>query len=311
MQQILVLIGVSGSGKSTFAKNFCAENPNWLRVNRDDLRRSLIPGTLAEFWQGEPAQQNRVEKLVGQLLRTAVKEALQNGWNVLVDNTHLRRTYLNEVINLAQGRAVQVRFKLIDTDLATCLARDQARPDQVGEAVIVAQHARLAMLRKNFDFDQVLTVQPRLSRAAQADETLPPCAIVDIDGTVAERADRSPFDWLRVGEDRPKWPVIRLVKLLKTAGYSILFFSGRDAVCRPQTIDWLNQYFQWQTDDYQLYMRAQNDSRKDSIVKKELYQAHVAGRYWADLVVDDRNQVVDMWRQELGLTCLQVDYGDF
>lgn len=28
-------------------------------------------------------------------------------------------------------------------------------------------------------------------------------------------------------------------------------------------------------------------------------------------VLDDRNQVVDMWRKDLGLTCLQVDYGDF
>jgi hypothetical protein len=28
-------------------------------------------------------------------------------------------------------------------------------------------------------------------------------------------------------------------------------------------------------------------------------------------VIDDRNQVVDMWRMELGLVCLQVDYGDF
>ncbi|MCU0449356.1 MAG: AAA family ATPase [Bernardetiaceae bacterium] len=311
MQQILVLIGLSGSGKSTFAKNYCQQNPNWLRINRDDLRRSLIPGSLAEFWQSEPAQQNRVEKLVGQLLRTAVKEALQNGWNVLVDNTHLRRTYLNEVISLAQGRLVEIRFKLIDTDLATCLARDQARPDQVGGAVIQAQYARLAMLRKNFDFNQVITVRPRLSQVAQADETLPPCVIVDIDGTVAERADRSPFDWGRVGEDRPKWPVIRLVKLLEKSGYAIVFFSGRDAVCRPQTVAWLNQFFEWQNEDYQLFMRAENDSRKDSIIKKELYEAHVVGRYWADLVVDDRNQVVDMWRQELGLTCLQVDYGDF
>lgn len=28
-------------------------------------------------------------------------------------------------------------------------------------------------------------------------------------------------------------------------------------------------------------------------------------------VIDDRNQVVDMWRKDLGLCCLQVDYGDF
>jgi hypothetical protein len=58
-------------------------------------------------------------------------------------------------------------------------------------------------------------------------------------------------------------------------------------------------------------MRAENDGRKDSIVKKELFEQHIVGKYYIDLVIDDRNQVVEMWRKDLGLTCLQVDYGDF
>ena len=53
------------------------------------------------------------------------------------------------------------------------------------------------------------------------------------------------------------------------------------------------------------------DVRKDSIVKKELYQAHVEGQFFVQFVLDDRNQVVDLWRLELGLPCLQVNYGDF
>jgi len=42
-----------------------------------------------------------------------------------------------------------------------------------------------------------------------------------------------------------------------------------------------------------------------------MYERLVPGTYDVLLVLDDRNQVVDMWRKELGLTCFQVDYGDF
>lgn len=58
-------------------------------------------------------------------------------------------------------------------------------------------------------------------------------------------------------------------------------------------------------------MRTTGDARKDSIVKKELFEAHVKQHYFIKFVLDDRNQVVDLWRLDLGLTCLQVNYGDF
>lgn len=60
-----------------------------------------------------------------------------------------------------------------------------------------------------------------------------------------------------------------------------------------------------------LYIRKAKDFRKDAIIKRELYEAHIKGRYDVLMVLDDRDQVVKMWRQELGLPCLQVDYGNF
>jgi hypothetical protein len=57
-------------------------------------------------------------------------------------------------------------------------------------------------------------------------------------------------------------------------------------------------------------MREAGDSRKDSIVKQELYERHIKPSYDVFVVLDDRNQVVDMWRS-LGLVCLQVAPGDF
>ena len=46
-------------------------------------------------------------------------------------------------------------------------------------------------------------------------------------------------------------------------------------------------------------------------MKKEVYHKYIEGKYDVLFVLEDRDQAVAMWRKELGLTCLQVEYGDF
>lgn len=314
MKKVLILSGISGSGKSTFARQFCTDNPNWLRVNRDNLRRSLLPVSLPEYWQTWPDNdKNRIENLVNELQKTAIIDGLSRGWNILIDNTNLKLSYINEFRKLLTERfdTVEIQYKLIETPVDECIQRDRNRADSVGEAVIQQQAQQLRMLKKKFKFQtEVLTRNPAFQRVQ--DETLPPCILVDIDGTVADKGGRSPFDWHRVGLDTPRWPIIRLVKAMRAAGYAIVFFSGRNSVCRPETTVWLNEHFGWQQGtDYALFMRPEQDNRKDSIIKQELFTQHILGRYCVEFVVDDRQQVVDMWRRVLGLTCVQVDYGDF
>ena len=84
--------------------------------------------------------------------------------------------------------------------------------------------------------------------------------------------------------------------------------SGRDGVCEPETTKWLNDN---EIPYDAMFMRAANDSRKDSIVKKELFEQFVRDHLAIEFVLDDRDQVVDMWRNELGLKVLQVAPGDF
>lgn len=318
MKKVIILTGLSGSGKSTFAQRFCLENANWLRVNRDDIRRSVLPVSLNEYWKTWPDQEkSRIEMLVSALQETAILEGLKRGWHVLIDNTNLRQSYFTLFRKLLSQHfeEIEISYKLIDTPLEECIRRDSARPDSVGEAGIRRQAEQLATLKANFRFaPEILrrkAVPDVIVNDPDSELPLPDCVLVDIDGTVAQRGDRSPFDWHRVGTDTPKWPIIRLVQSLKSAGYTILFLSGRDAVCRSETMAWLERYFEWKSSDYQLFMRPRNDNRKDFIIKHELFDQHIRGLYQVELVLDDRQQVVDLWRKTLKLTCLQVDYGDF
>jgi hypothetical protein len=142
---------------------------------------------------------------------------------------------------------------------------------------------------------------------------LPRAVLVDIDGTLALRGTepgaRKFYHWHRVGEDLPNPAVVELVQTLASAGrHAIVVMSGRDAVCRPQTERWLRRH---KVPFDELWMRPHKDNRPDTVVKRELYERQVAGRYEVAFVVDDRDSVVRMWRQELGLTVLQCAYGDF
>jgi len=131
--------------------------------------------------------------------------------------------------------------------------------------------------------------------------------IVDIDGTVAKRTGRDPYDYSRVNEDLPKNDVIMAVASLWKAGFKIIFVSARDDSCFEETYEWLCRYC---PPFVKLYMRKSGDTRNDGVVKREIYEKLIEPEYDVKLVFDDRQRVVDMWRS-IGLTCLQVDYGDF
>jgi hypothetical protein len=139
--------------------------------------------------------------------------------------------------------------------------------------------------------------------------------LCDIDGTIAlmgkgDPTRRGPYDWARVGEDDPCAPVLDLVRIL-AQHFTVLFVSGRDEVCRPETLKWLTDHGVLDLpDDGTLFMRHHKDNRRDDIVKREIYERDIAPHFDVAYVLDDRNQVVAMWRS-LGLTVLQVADGDF
>lgn len=180
-------------------------------------------------------------------------------------------------------------------------------PDEVDKDFV---NDLLLKIRKKAE-KKIHTFTESFEKYLVQDESLPHCVLVDIDGTVAKMQNRYAYDWHRVGEDIPKTDVIRLVKTLKNAGDEIIFFSGRDEVCREESKAWICENFNWEASEYQLFMRKSNDQKKDADIKLELFNVHIRDKYYVELVIDDRQQVVDMWRRKLGLTCVQVDYGDF
>lgn len=140
----------------------------------------------------------------------------------------------------------------------------------------------------------------------------PKCVLVDIDGTIALRGDRHPYEASRAMEDAVNWPVVRVIQgTLQAADAAAVLVSGRGEQDRAVTEYWLRAHgldglFNWPA----LYLRKEHDGRPDEIVKEEIYRDHIEPHYTVFCVFDDRDRVVKMWRR-IGLTCLQVAEGNF
>lgn len=135
----------------------------------------------------------------------------------------------------------------------------------------------------------------------------PPAVLVDLDGTLALRQGRSPFEWDTVATDAANTSVIAVVQALADAGFAIVVVSGRDAVCREDSAQWLRDNLQR---PFTLYMRASGDNRRDEVVKREMWETHIRNRHAVSMAFDDRDRCVALWRS-LGIPTLQVADGDF
>jgi predicted kinase len=286
-QRIVMLKGLPASGKTTWAKQQLKEFPGvYKRVNKDDLRAMLDDS----IW----SKQN--ENFILRMRDWIIGNAIMDGYSVIVDDTNLHDKHKQKLSEIAKANSVELEIKFFDTSVEECIERDSKRQNYVGEKVIKTMYNRFL---KPQEADNVLYLISAL---------LKPAIICDIDGTIAHNDNkRGFFEWMKVGLDEPKKNIIRILEKFKKDGYIILIVSGRDSVCLNLTLEWLSKHKV--PYDY-LYMRATNDNRQDAVIKKEIFNDKIRNEYNVDFVLDDRQQVVDMWR-EIGLTCLQVDYGDF
>jgi len=137
---------------------------------------------------------------------------------------------------------------------------------------------------------------------------LPKAIICDLDGTLALINNRNPFDASTCADDELNTPVANTLKAFAKEDYKILLVSGREDRFREQTVEFLEKY---DIPYHKLWMRQAKDYRKDSIIKLELFEAEIRNKYFIEFVLDDRDQVVELWRKELKLPCFQVNYGNF
>jgi predicted kinase len=293
--------GIPASGKSTWVKEQLALAPgSSVRINNDDLCTMLF---------GQPFVGHTPETgaLLAQARETMLRLLLSQDHinTVYIDNTNLQVRSLKalEKITHELGHEFFVEDRFLEVDTQTCVLRDEKRERPVGKEVI-RKMARSVSGLKPWTYIAVPDIQPYDNT-----QDLPVCIIVDIDGTLANtHPDRDIYDDSKVHMDLPNAPVVDLVnKFYDDSKTRVIVMSGRGDQCREQTEAWLIRHIGFN----ELHMRAAGDFRPDWIVKHELFQEHIAGKYRVFFVMDDRDQVVNLWRRRLQLPTFQVADGNF
>ena len=144
------------------------------------------------------------------------------------------------------------------------------------------------------------------------------CYVFDLDGTLADIQHRlhfiqkKPKNWeqffAHIPFDTPIDHMVVLLMHLKSLKENIVFVTGRPERTRKNTIAWLNAWGIY--DGEPIYMRHDNDRMKDDDVKFYLLHALRHDNWEPEMVFDDRDRVVAMWRRQ-DIPCLQVANGDF
>jgi predicted kinase len=343
--ELTITVGVSGCGKSTWAKNeVYRSKAKIVRLNRDDIRAMLLCGV--EY-------SNSNENIVRNWQMEGARQALQAGRDVIIDDTNCVRNTRQKWEEFAKQVAVRFRIVTFKVDLKDCIARDKARGEQcgtcgtfkgamVGEGIIRKQNKDLTTMhldtkpKKEYKLTRPYFERTELLKNGGWTVRLPnaPWVLVDVDGTVATFTDlktgeqlRGPFEEYRVDVDQVMEVVAEWVRALYPH-YNICIVSGRHDFCGDMTCDWLEMHgipFD------HILMRYSADNRSDAPVKEEILRElqavvgadHGAYTRWEEFsttddkpiftvpaqgiafVIDDRPRVVRMW-QSMGIPVFPV-----
>lgn len=144
-----------------------------------------------------------------------------------------------------------------------------------------------------------------------------PAIIIDLDGTLANINERrnalgthKNFNlfYSNIPKDKLNVWCKEIINKFKQ-DHKIILVTGREEIeeVKIDTNKWLIK-----NDIHydKIFFRKLNDNRRDSIIKEEIYENNIKEKYKILFVVDDRKQVVEMWRDK-GLTCLHCNWGNF
>ena len=148
---LILLVGVPGSGKTTYAKNYIEKAPNTIHLSSDGIRAELYGD---ESIQGNPAD-------VFSLMQKRTIEALNDGQNVIYDATNITRKDRACIIGICPKFA-KVEAHIIWSPIEECIKRDANRDRTVGKEVIDKMLKKFQAPYYDESIDEIKIILPYL-----------------------------------------------------------------------------------------------------------------------------------------------------
>ena len=148
--KLILLVGIPGSGKTHYAKEYVKHHDNVVHLSSDSIRK--------ELWGDEAIQGDNNE--VFSLMQSRAVEALNNGQDVIYDCTNITRKERACIIS-ACPKFVKIEAHIIWAPIEDCIRRDAARERTVGKEVIDKMLKRFQPVWHDENIDEIEIVRPQ------------------------------------------------------------------------------------------------------------------------------------------------------
>lgn len=299
MKKIILTIGCPGSGKSTWAREFIAKNPGYYNINRDDYRQSIMGHEERDEYKYTKKKESIVTYMQHDAANMILCQDAVKG--VIISDTNLNPERRKVWEEFAKELGHQIEYKVFDVPWIELVKRNAKRGTKA---------VPIDVLRSMYSHMREYLGLP----VYEGTPGKPKAVIFDLDGTLALHVARGPFELDKLSTDAPNEMVVQYARLLHREGYTIITVSGRESGTKENLREYFDATMAWM-DKHEIpwnfhFQREALDSRKDDIVKEEIFWNKIAPNFDVKLAVDDRTQVVEMWRR-IGVECFQVAHGDF
>jgi len=288
--KIIATIGISGSGKTTWASQFKTKQPH-VYISSDCIRNEIY---------GDSRIQGSGEEVFN-IFYKKIETVIREDKIPICDATFYSDANRERLIAFAAANEIPVEWHYFIASLETAFKNNKLRDRFVPEKIIKKQFNLLSL---PYGFGEIITHYNGVINELSLKKN---SIICDLDGTLAIVGERSPYDASKCNLDTINSPVLSVINKFKD-DHSIIFLTGRSDIYREHSVNFINTYVD--IVDPILLMRADTDNRKDTVVKFELFSKFINNKTNVLFVLEDRTQVVNMWRQ-IGLNCFQVNSGDF
>lgn len=128
MPEIIILCGIPASGKSTWTKKYITNNNRFTKsISRDDIRERYFSQPYIYTKQNEDR--------VTEYFNNKFNYLTQRKFNIIMDNTHCKEKYIDEIINKVDQSKYRVLIKFFDIPLWKAYFRSTVRKIKTGKDI--------------------------------------------------------------------------------------------------------------------------------------------------------------------------------
>ena len=125
MKTIYITVGIPGSGKTTWTKEFLKSNPSFFRISRDEIRKSFCVMENEEYHRSK--QYETIRDIVLQTEKQQLELLFSKGYDIVVDNTNSNLRDLFYIFGNAASYDYNINFVLFNTDFLLAKERIKRR----------------------------------------------------------------------------------------------------------------------------------------------------------------------------------------